>query len=840
MAVSRGLAEYCQCNDTSRNAFVESRGLEAMQVALTRGSPSVATAAARVLGALVGTPHGLRCVLRWQSASGQDLLGLLAAAAAGRGLPSDLRSECVDALRSALASLHGPAGGGGMDLDSALRGAKAAAWSPVAGGLLDSVVLPALLSPNLHLRAAAAALVAVAVAEGLLPGGPRSAAPALAAALGLPLLPAAAPLSRDGDGDGVVRDVAVPAAGKAEGAAGEAGVASTAVVPSGLRFLALSEVVAALLPSERGCELLQALRAPQCLLHLCTALRGRQQRGAESEALLDAVLLCIRTGPGVPLWGGSGAEAEFGAFAAGATTLAAELLQPPPPAGGAGGPGYVAAVALAAALAKWPQVMGSTREPTASLIGGLCGLVCSVVPEATTPDGGGAWADAASISSWGDASRDYTGEGAWSGRAAGPWRPSGELAVSTAWRGRGWAAAAAPFQAQAASTEARLAVEATAAMLALLGSLGWGRGQAQDRAAGLDSACGASGDADNCVGNNGAAVSALDAQLGSQVARCATRVLAAAAAQPTVMAAELMAAPLEALAGSAAPPAGQGLVPVLARCCQAVDGPSGRCAFLRCVGQTAAQLAAALMEQEWGGAAHDGDGVGCAEAAGSAWGEAEGLPGRMGHGNGTGGRGSGRGLGAREQRACIASLRVWAAALEEAGPCACEELGGAVNGRAAAAGEGHACIACAVRPGQEVEAMEALGEAVLGALGGGQSGAWGVCDTLGLVELAAALAGVLTQCGRARAEALGVEVAAAVECAAAGLGDVRTAGRASPGNEDGVGTGEEEADAAAELAEAEAILDECLACARGPGGGGLATGFGGAYEGGTWWGGGVL
>lgn len=59
-----------------------------------------------------------------------------------------------------------------------------ASWGSDAGGLLSSVAAPALLSPNLHLRAAGAQLAAAAAREGLmLPGG--EAAAALAAAVGL-------------------------------------------------------------------------------------------------------------------------------------------------------------------------------------------------------------------------------------------------------------------------------------------------------------------------------------------------------------------------------------------------------------------------------------------------------------------------------------------------------------------------------------------------------------------------------------------------------------------------------------------------------------------------------
>ncbi|GFR47212.1 hypothetical protein Agub_g8893, partial [Astrephomene gubernaculifera] len=175
-AVSRALAEYCQHSAAAREAFVAGRGLEAMQAALTRGSPAVAAAAARVLAALCGSTDGLRRLLHWQRTQpgSSDLLAQLAAAAgggSGGGLPPDLRAECVEALRAALGALHGPAAGGGLELAAALQeslksspdsrppstssaasATAAAAAASVAAtrapcDLISRVAVPALLTP---------------------------------------------------------------------------------------------------------------------------------------------------------------------------------------------------------------------------------------------------------------------------------------------------------------------------------------------------------------------------------------------------------------------------------------------------------------------------------------------------------------------------------------------------------------------------------------------------------------------------------------------------------------------------------------------------------------------
>ncbi|KXZ56274.1 hypothetical protein GPECTOR_1g24 [Gonium pectorale] len=200
-AVSRALGEYCQHSAAAREAFVAAKGLEAVQAALTRGRPAAAAAAARVLGALCAAPHGLRCVLLWQSSRGCDLLSQLASASACAALPPLLRAEAVDALRGALAALHAPAAGGGLDLEQALReslsypvdataagppGRPTDGSAPPAADMLSRVILPPLLADNLHLRAAAARLLVLAVEERLLPGGAAAAASTLAAALGLP------------------------------------------------------------------------------------------------------------------------------------------------------------------------------------------------------------------------------------------------------------------------------------------------------------------------------------------------------------------------------------------------------------------------------------------------------------------------------------------------------------------------------------------------------------------------------------------------------------------------------------------------------------------------------
>ncbi|EFJ43880.1 hypothetical protein VOLCADRAFT_95988, partial [Volvox carteri f. nagariensis] len=450
--VSRALAEYCQHSDAAREAFVAAKGLDALQMALTRGSPSVATAAARVLGALCSTSHGLRCVLRWQSrgissGGGGDLLSRVAAISGQVELPPDLRAECVDVLRCVLGSIHGPAAGSGMDLAGVLQtplnssavetpGISGCGIALATDSFIVHVALPPLLSDNAHLRAAAARLVAAAAEEGLLAGGAAAAAASLSAALHL--------VQTSGSRDDRRAEVHTSLSGVAtcgggggggdrgsEGA-GRSGTESNAgpnPVPQDWRpVLALCELVAALLGSSEGAELLVALRAPAHVLALCrevlTGTAGGAGDGCQRlngssagdlagtrEALLDAVLLCARDGQ-YNLWTGKDEthQRERRVFVAGAAKLAALLLRPSlagssssdtkatPGAdtdavaqgscGAARGsllglrdaalpPAYTltsTAAALASALASWPAEVLQHRELAEPLHGLLCSL----------------------------------------------------------------------------------------------------------------------------------------------------------------------------------------------------------------------------------------------------------------------------------------------------------------------------------------------------------------------------------------------------------------------------------------------------------------------------------
>ncbi|GIM00539.1 hypothetical protein Vretimale_5532 [Volvox reticuliferus] len=412
--VSRSLAEYCQHSDAAREAFVAAQGVDALQVALTRGSASVATAAARVLGALCASPHGLRCVLRWQRDSGStgDLLSTLAAAASQVELPPDLRAECVDALRCALGSLHGPAAGGGLELAGMLQDAAGGLCGfNTAGDFLTKVALPPLLSANTHLRAAAARLIAVAVEEGVLPtgAGGDGAAASLLAALGLATNDGRALDSCELTRLGLVSEP------------GDEDLKNPSTAVGARRALALCELVAALLGSPQGAEVLVAMRAPFHVLELCREsltdsvscgglnhvggwLQDSSDGGAVREALLDAVLLCVREGP-QKLWTAADEVSwrEMRAFVAGAAMLATLLLSRLPARADAsaiatapnllitaradGGPGEPAqgetalstgttstAAALASALASWPrEVLGHAdlRLPFADLLTSL-------------------------------------------------------------------------------------------------------------------------------------------------------------------------------------------------------------------------------------------------------------------------------------------------------------------------------------------------------------------------------------------------------------------------------------------------------------------------------------
>ncbi|GIL44498.1 hypothetical protein Vafri_1949, partial [Volvox africanus] len=415
--VSRALAEYCQHSDAAREAFVAAQGVDALQVALARGSPSVATAAARVIGALCASPHGLRCVLRWQRDRGSgggrgDLLSTLAAAASQAELPPDLRAECVDALRCALGSLHGPAAGGGLELAGMLQAAGGLLCGSItAGDFLTKVALPPLLSSNTHLRAAAARLIAAAVEEGLLPADTAgdAAAASLLQALGL------------ASDDGAARASCEPTRLDQISEPGdETRLRNPSTATGARRALALCELVAALLGSSQGAEVLVAMRAPFHVLERCReALTGfvgcsginhegwRLQDSSDGvvvrEALLDAVLLCAREGP-QKLWTAANEVRwrERRAFVAGAAMLAALLLSNVPARadasaiatvpsaitaradGGFGEPfqgetavstGATSTVAtLASALASWPrEVLGHAdlRRPFTDLLSSL-------------------------------------------------------------------------------------------------------------------------------------------------------------------------------------------------------------------------------------------------------------------------------------------------------------------------------------------------------------------------------------------------------------------------------------------------------------------------------------
>ncbi|GLI65534.1 hypothetical protein VaNZ11_009092, partial [Volvox africanus] len=414
--ISRALAEYCQHSDAAREAFVAAQGIDALQVALTRGSPSVAMAAARVLGALCASPHGLRCVLRWQRDRGRgggsgDLLSTLAAAASQAELPPDLRAECVDALRCALGSLHGPAAGGGLELAGMLQAAEATLCGfTTAGDFLTKVALPPLLSANTHLRAAAARLIAAAVEEDLLPTDTsgEGAAASLLRALGL------------ASDEGVARDSCDPTRPDQVSEPGDKDLRNPSTTTGARRALALCELVAALLGSSQGAEMLVAMRAPFHVLERCReGLTGSfvcgeidhvgwwQQDSSDGvvvrEALLDAVLLCAREGP-QKLWTAADEVSwrERRAFVAGAAMLAALLLSTVPARadastiatapsaitaradGGFGEPvqgetavstGAIStARTLASALASWPpEVLGHAdlRRPFTDLLSSL-------------------------------------------------------------------------------------------------------------------------------------------------------------------------------------------------------------------------------------------------------------------------------------------------------------------------------------------------------------------------------------------------------------------------------------------------------------------------------------
>ncbi|GLC32999.1 hypothetical protein PLESTB_000382000 [Pleodorina starrii] len=791
--ISRALAEYCQHSDAAREAFVAAKGIDALQTALLRGSPSAAVGAARVLGALCAGPHGLRCVLRWQSASGGDLLSRLALVAgaggggsggggggvagegAGAGLPPELRTECVDALRAALGALHGPAAGGGLELAGALQVNASNPLGAFPGDFLTRVALPPLLSSNAHLRAAAARLIVAAAEEGLLPSGGGAAAAAaatLSAALGL---------------------AGLVSGNRADGALGVSGARASGDRPQrpctlprggGLHVLALCELVASLLDSPSGAELLEAMRGPSLVLALALGREASAADGGggvsggggggewpdsgsgddstEREALLDAVLLCVRHGYD-RLWAAPDEEKqrERRAFALGAARLATLLTTTRTTAAAAasdaaagaaaatagdcgrgasvfpvgvlvGRGGAVApsrsistAAALASALSYWPQSVLShadLREALADLRCALSDAVASALRRGSLGGGGGGAAEELADGVQQPATAQpaaATGDpGVW----GSGWREAAPRAARFGGSKIGGISGSAGCSTMYEAAALHAVASAAAAAIRLYGAAGGRRAPSASGAA----TTAAAADSPSLRGVSDG-IRCCEA---TAVAQCLGHLLEAARDCRTATA--LLTAPLEALlelpdeppdllltASSAMPSCGSstdaGGLPLLPVLALAAAGLVERLLQLP-TGDTATPLSAAspggTSSWVWHHAAGGGSsGVGTRRDITGRWGGAS-APAQSGHGGG------GLQHSAEQHAALLAALRVWSRLMGLRRSCTCGETRLHVGEQPTCPDDSGivapvACQACSIRPLGPLVAVAEAAEGLL-------------------------------------------------------------------------------------------------------------------------------
>ncbi|PNH11094.1 hypothetical protein TSOC_002109 [Tetrabaena socialis] len=693
-AVSRALSEYCQHSDAAREAFAASNGLGAIVALppLLSANLHLRAAAARLVAAAVtegllaggaagaGAQLAAALGLRLGPGIGRDVAVVHRGPQqeeVGGGEASELAPERLGA-----GAAGGAAGSGALE---AVAGAGAVSSSSGAGMVADKGAAAGSATPPAQLLMESAAGAAC--------GGGGDGGSGAAPGAVLP------PLRGASDAAQAVVGACSPAAGCAAG--GDVG---------GVRALALCELVAALLTSAAGCEVLHAMHAPEHVLRLCAAAHLRPPTGrhhdelgcVEREALLDATLLLLRGGPAHHMWRGEAGEAALRAAVVRSSILASELLvqaaeahQPSafqPLARGGVSPLAGAAVALASAVAALDQGVvwqADVCQSSEALLGRLCRFV-----------------DSAACSLPGDEDPSPAQD------------PSAEADVF-AW-------GSAPLQRFAAGGAAPQphAGAAAAAAIRLYGT----------RYGSVVSDCGRRGAA---AGGGGGSTS-LEAA--APVAACLAALLGAVGASRAASALDLLAAPLAAV-GSL----GWERMRALLLC--PVDGGL----LLGPVAWAAAALAQGLLDP--------------AAAAPPRRSTANALAGRDATWGGVRAEGAGSALppgapplwfSSSDHAALVGALQVWSCAIALAAECQCRAW--RVGEDAGRPGNGCGGCACAVRPGGPLAAVAEAAEAMLRVGSGAASGVPGVSG------------GTVEDAGRAGLSCSGVGVGAAYGAAGSNPG----------------------------------------------------------------------